>query len=84
MLVYMCLMPEHKLIVTLENNKLFIEDTNPSDRLPKVRLYTESENKFYMKGAALKFEFVKDATSNSLKIITYNNRGKDAEWKKTK
>ena len=50
---------DHTLIVTLENDKLFIEDTNPIDRLPKVRLYAESENKFYMKEAELKFEFVK-------------------------
>ncbi|MEP6948766.1 MAG: serine hydrolase domain-containing protein [Ginsengibacter sp.] len=74
----------HKLIVTLENAKLFIEDTNPIDRLPKVRLYAESENKFYMKEAPLKFEFVKDTVNNSLKIITYNSRGKDAEWIKAK
>lgn len=75
---------DHKLIVTLENGKLFIEDTNPNDRLPKVQLYAESESKFYMKEAELKFEFVKDISSSSLKIITYNNRGKDAEWKKIK
>jgi CubicO group peptidase (beta-lactamase class C family) len=75
---------DHKLVVTLENAKLFIEDTNPIDRLPKVRLYAESENKFYMKEAELKFEFVKDTINNSVKIITYNNRGKDAEWIKAK
>ena len=34
------------------------------------------------KEAALKFEFVKD-TNNTFKIVTYNNRGKDAEWTKT-
>jgi len=75
---------DHKLIVTLENGTLFIEDTNPNDRLPKVQLYAQSETMFYMKEAELKFEFVNDTGSNSLKIVTYNNRGKDAEWIKTK
>jgi len=75
---------KHKLIVTLQNGNLFIEDTNPDDRLPKVQLYAESENRFYMKEAELKFEFVNDTTNGSRKIITYNHRGKDAEWRKTK
>ena len=35
-----------------------------------------------MKEAPLRFEFVKDV-NNSFKIVTYNNRGKDAEWIKT-
>jgi len=75
---------DHKLIVTLENGKLFIEDTNPNDRLPKVQLYAQSETMFYIKEAELKFEFVNDTSNNSLKIVTYNSRGKDAEWIKTK
>jgi CubicO group peptidase (beta-lactamase class C family) len=75
---------DHKLIVTLENGTLFIKDTNPNDRLPKVQLYAQSETMFYIKEAELKFEFVKDTINNSLKIVTYNSRGKDAEWTKTK
>lgn len=76
---------EHKLIVTFKNGKLFVEGTNPDDRLPKVQLYAQSKNMFYMKEAELKFEFVNDVISNSsFKIVTYNNRGKDAEWIKTK
>ncbi len=73
----------HKLIVSFEDGILFIEASNPDDRLPKVQLHAKSENEFYIKEAALKFEFIKD-TNNSFKIITYNNRGKDAEWKKIK
>lgn len=73
----------HKLIVTLENGTLFIEDSNPNDRLPKVKLYAQSETMFYIKEAELKFEFVTDTSNNSLKIVTYNSRGKDAEWIKT-
>lgn len=75
---------DHKLIVTLEKGTLFIEDTNSNDRLPKVQLYAQSETMFYIKEAELKFEFVNDTSNNSLKIVTYNSRGKDAEWIKTK
>ena len=72
----------HKLIVTFEDGRLFIEATNLDDRLPKVQMYASSKNEFYIKEAALRFEFVRD-NNNSFKIVTYNNRGKDAEWIKT-
>lgn len=75
---------DHTLVVTLENGKLFIEDTNPNDRLPKVQLYASSKNMLYIKEAELKFEFVKDIINNVEKIVTYNSHGKDAEWIKTK
>jgi CubicO group peptidase (beta-lactamase class C family) len=72
----------HKLIVTLADGRLSVEASNPDDRLPKVLLYAKTENEFYMKEAPLRFEFIKD-TNNNFKIVTYNNRGKDAEWKKS-
>ena len=72
----------HKLIVTLDAGRLSIEASNPEDRLPKVFLYAKSETAFYIKEASLWFEFVKDA-NNAFKIVTYNNRGKDAEWTKS-
>lgn len=72
----------HKLIVTFEDGRLSIEAANPDDRLPKVQMYSNSENEFYIKEAPLRFEFIKDANS-AFKIVTYNNRGKDAEWTKT-
>ncbi|HEY5465202.1 MAG TPA: serine hydrolase [Hanamia sp.] len=72
----------HKLIVTFDDGRLSIEASNPEDRLPKVQMYAKSENEFYIKEAALRFEFIKDI-NNSFKIVTYNNRGKDAEWTKT-
>ena len=72
----------HKLLVTFDDGRLSIEASNPDDRLPKVFLYAKSATMFYMKEAPLRFEFIKG--SNSLfKIVTYNNRGKDAEWTKT-
>jgi len=72
----------HKLIVTFDDGRLSIEASNPDDRLPKVFLYAKSETEFYMKEAQLRFEFIKDS-NNFFKIVTYNNRGKDAEWIKT-
>nr|WP_068890896.1 serine hydrolase domain-containing protein [Pedobacter panaciterrae] len=72
----------HELKVSQEGSKLFVEGLNPNDRLPKVRMYAETVNKFYIKEAQLKFEFVRDEVSGLNKIVTYNNRGKDAEWKK--
>lgn len=72
----------HQIRITLEGTTLFAEALNPDDRLPKVVLYAEKENKFYMKEAPLRFEFVKDEATGIYKLVTYNNRGKDAEWKK--
>ena len=44
--------------------------------MPKVRQC------FISKKRKLKFEFVNDYSNSSIKIVSYNNRGKDAEWKK--
>ncbi len=73
---------QHSLVVTFKDSKLFVEATNPNDKLPKLQLHAEGATKFYIKEAQLQFEFVKD--DNSAKIITYNSRGKDAEWIKVK
>ncbi len=75
---------EHSLIINFIDGKLFVEATNPKDRLPRVQLYAATETQFFIKEAPLKFEFARDTTNNTTKIITYNNRGKDAEWKKIK
>jgi CubicO group peptidase (beta-lactamase class C family) len=74
----------HRMIVSLENGRLFIRDTNPKDMLPKVQLYAESENSFYIKEAQLRFEFVRDGNNNPIKLVTYNTNGKDNEWIKAK
>jgi len=71
----------HQLIVTLEKGNLFIRATLPDDKLPKVRMCAKSETQFYIKEASLQFEFVKDG--DNFKIVTYNRRGKDAEWVKS-
>jgi CubicO group peptidase (beta-lactamase class C family) len=74
----------HQLIITFKGGKLFVEDPNPKDMLPKLELHSESATRFYIKEAQLKFEFVKDDKGNIIKIITYNTHGKDADWLKIK
>jgi hypothetical protein len=74
----------HKLIVTFKEGSLFIEDTNPNDRLPQVRVYPQNEHKFYMKEAPVVFDFMYDTQKKLLKVITYVSDRKDAEWEKTK
>ena len=73
----------HRLIINVEDEKIYVEDPDATDRLPKLRLYAESRNKFIIKEVtALKFEFVADEVNHSIKLITYNSRGKDSEWRK--
>ena len=73
----------HKLLVTFKEGSLFIEDTNPNDRLPQVRVYPQNDHKFYMKEAPVVFDFLYDNEKKLLKIITYVSGRKDAEWLKT-
>ncbi|HVV53888.1 MAG TPA: serine hydrolase [Mucilaginibacter sp.] len=75
---------EHRLIITFRKGRLFVEAANPKDMLPRVELYPETETKFYITQAQLKFEFVNGADGKPTKIITYNTHGKDAEWLKVK
>jgi CubicO group peptidase (beta-lactamase class C family) len=74
----------HKLLVVFKEGSLFIEDTNPNDRLPQVRVYPKNEHRFYMKEAPVVFDFVYDSQKKLLKIITYVSGRKDADWEKTK
>ncbi len=75
---------DHKLIVTFMNGSLFIEDTNPKDKLPRVQLYALNDNTFYMKKAQLKFNFIRDGNGDPLKLVTYITEDKKEEWKKIK
>jgi len=75
---------QHKLVITFKDHGLFVEATNPKDRLPRVHLYAESKTQFYIKEAPLRFEFVWDTTAENYKLVTYNSFAKDAEWKKEK
>jgi hypothetical protein len=75
---------KHQLIVSFKDGKLFVEAANPDDRLPQLELHAASATKFYINEAQLQFEFVAGADGNIVKVITYNTRGKDAEWVKIK
>lgn len=72
---------EHQMVVTFKDDQLFVEASNPKDRLPLVKLYAKSSSRFYIKEAPLEFEFTL-TTSHQFKLITYNTHGKDAEWRK--
>jgi CubicO group peptidase (beta-lactamase class C family) len=73
---------EHQMIVTYKDNQLFVQASNPKDRLPQVKLYAKSNNRFFIKEAAIEFVFVPYGADNKFKLITYNDQGKDAEWKR--
>ncbi|MES2427442.1 MAG: serine hydrolase domain-containing protein [Bacteroidota bacterium] len=75
---------DHKLIISLKKHKLYVQATNPKDRLPKVELLADGVNHFYIKEAPLKFEFKADASKQTYTLTTYNSSGKDADWKKIK
>src|SRR6185503_7372721 len=74
----------HQLVVSFSDGKLFVRASNPDDKLPNVELHAGTDDKFYIEEAQLKFEFVKDANGSIGKMITYNTRGKDADWVKVK
>jgi CubicO group peptidase (beta-lactamase class C family) len=73
---------EHSMLVTLENHHLFIEASNPKDRLPKVELLARSDNSFYIKEAALQFLFVHDPKSGYYQLQTYIDPEKKDIWPK--
>jgi CubicO group peptidase (beta-lactamase class C family) len=75
---------EHQMVISLQKHQLYVEATNPKDRLPQVKLFAESPSRFYIKEAALKFEFKIDAGTGNYVLTTYNAAGKDADWKKVK
>jgi CubicO group peptidase (beta-lactamase class C family) len=75
---------DHQLIVSFKDDKLFVEASNPNDKLPQVELHATSESRFYTNEAQLQFEFIRDVNGAVLKMVTYNTRGKDAEWMKVK
>ncbi len=74
---------EHQLVITYKDNSLYVEAVNPKDRLPRVRLYAKSDERFYIKEAELEFEF-KVGSDAKIKLTTYNAHGKDADMIKVK
>jgi len=71
---------DHRIIVSFRKGRLYVEATNPGDRLPTVQLYAFHANEFYIRGAPLKFRFVRDDQGRAIKLITYGSLAKPAEW----
>jgi hypothetical protein len=70
----------HPITVTYENGKLYAE--GPNNNLPKSPLIPESNTKFFIKIAAIEWDFVKDAKGKVIKLISHEE--KDYELKKVK
>lgn len=68
-----------KMIFTMKGDALYVRC--PKAGIPDVKLYAQKENYFYIKEAPLKFELTKLPDGGML-LTTYNNSGKDAEWKR--
>jgi hypothetical protein len=63
--------PQHRMVVSFKNHRLYIEATNPKDRLPKVKLLEQGADAFYIKEAALQFTFVTGLEKDVIKLFTY-------------
>lgn len=70
---------EWQMIFTMKGNDLYVRC--PKAGLPDVRLYALRENYFYTKETPIKFELLKQSDGSML-LVTYNDSGKDAEWKR--
>lgn len=70
---------EWQMIFTMKGSDLYVRC--PKAGLPDVRLYALKENYFYTKETPIKFELLEQADGSML-LITYNDSGKDAEWKR--
>lgn len=74
----------YQMVVTREENKLYIRATNPKSRLPKVQLHPKSDGLFFIKEAALSFSFEKDSKEGVTSMASYYRNKKDVDWKKEK
>ncbi|HEX7753768.1 MAG TPA: serine hydrolase domain-containing protein [Niabella sp.] len=70
---------EWQMIFTLKGDDLYVRC--PKAGIPDIKLYATKDNYFYTKETPIKFELLKQ-TDGSMLLITYNNSGKDAEWKR--
>lgn len=71
----------HQLVISYKNHHLFVNAVNPKDNLPKVQLHAKTPKRFYIVEANLEFEFEISSSNKPVKMTTYNNSRKDAEWK---
>ncbi|WP_420155974.1 serine hydrolase [Siphonobacter sp.] len=74
----------YQMVITREENKLYIRATNPKSRLPKVQLHPRSDGLFFIKEAELSFSFEKDTKEAVTSMASYYRNKKDVDWKKEK
>ncbi|MBZ4190062.1 serine hydrolase domain-containing protein [Niabella beijingensis] len=70
---------EWQMIFTMKGSDLYVRC--PKAGIPDIKLYATNENYFYTKETPIKFELLKQPDGSML-LVTYNNSGKDAEWKR--
>lgn len=70
---------EWQMIFTIKGDDLYVRC--PKAGIPDIKLYAAKENYFYTKETPIKFELLKQPDGSML-LVTYNNSGKDAEWKR--
>lgn len=70
----------HPITVTMENGTLYAD--GPNNGLPKSPLIPESDSRFFLRIAAVHWDFAKDANGKVVKLISHEQ--KDYELKKVK
>jgi|GEM_PF-579516 len=70
----------HPITISFEDGKLYAE--GPNNRLPKSSLMAESDTKFFLKVAGVRWDFLKDTNGKVTGFISHEE--KDDELKKVK
>lgn len=71
-----------QLFITLKNGRFEVKGGVNTD-LPKLLLYAESENKFFLKEVDIQFEFIRDPNNKVTKLLLYQD-GHHFTWEKIK
>lgn len=71
-----------KLLITAKGHQLYAQSTSKNG-IPKLPVYAENENTFYLKDFDAVLTFVRGADNNVVKIISHEN-GKVIEYNKIK
>ena len=71
-----------KVYITIKNGQLYAESSSKNG-IPKLPIYPESQNEFFLKDFNAVFTFMKDVNLNVSGIITHEN-GKDIVFRKIK
>jgi len=71
-----------KIFITLKEHKLYAESSSKSG-IPKLPIFAESENSFFLKDFDAVFTFIKNENNQVVKFISHEN-GKVIEFRKLK